>query len=123
MLGIDIVENDRIRESLTKFGDRFLKRIYTPTEVEYCYSFKDPIPCLAVRWAAKEAVIKAFFQLFGKVLKFKQIEIRGKKGFPAEVNILGEEASLLKGYRIVLSLAHERSHSVAVVQIVRTDNP
>ena len=120
MLGVDIVENDRIRRSLERFGERFLNRIYTEGEREYCFSQKDPIPCLAARWAAKEAVIKAFFQTFGVVLKFKRIEVKGKRGFPAEVRILGQEAELLResGKRIVISLAHERHYSVAVAQIV-----
>ena len=120
MLGVDIVENSRIAEGINRFGERFLNRIYTEREREYCLSQKDPIPCLAVRWAAKEAVIKAFFQTFGVVLKFKQIEVRGKRGYPAEVVILGEEAKYLEkfGKRVVISLAHERSFSVAVAQIV-----
>ena len=120
MLGVDIVENKRIEESYKKYGERFLKRIYTPSEIEYCFSFKEPIPCLAARWAAKEAVIKAFFQIFGVVLKFKQIEILGKKGYPAEVRILGKEGELLKGRKIVISLSHERAFSVAVAQILDT---
>ena len=120
MLGIDIVENSRIAESLNRFGERFLNRIYTEREKEYCLSQREPIPCLAARWAAKEAVIKAFFQTFGVVLKFKQIEVRGKRGYPAEVVLLGEESKLLEreGKKIVISLAHERAFSVAVAQIV-----
>lgn len=121
MLGIDIVENTRIGESIEKFGDRFLKRIYTEREREYCFSQKNPLPCLASRWAVKEAVIKAFYQTFGVVLKFKQIEVLGKKGLPARVIILGKEANLLKenGKTIVISLAHERNYSVAVAQIIQ----
>jgi holo-[acyl-carrier protein] synthase len=120
MLGIDIVENKRIEESLNRFGERFLKKIYTEREIEYCRSYKDFIPCLAARWAAKEAVIKAFFQTFGKVLKFKQIEVLGKKGYPAQVNLLGEEKKLLELHskEIIISIAHERKFSVAVAQIV-----
>jgi len=120
MLGIDIVENRRIERSLKRFGEKFLKRIYTQAEIEYCFSQKNPIPCLAARWAAKEAVIKAFFQRYGIVLKFKQIEIKGKKGLPAEVSIIGEEGILLKKdkKRLLISLAHEKNYSVAVAQIL-----
>lgn len=121
MLGIDIVENARISKSIEKFGDRFLKRIYTEQEREYCFSQKNPIPCLAARWAVKEAVIKAFFQTFGIVLKFKQIEVLGEKGLPARVIILGKESKFLKenGKAIVISLAHEKNYSVAVAQIIQ----
>jgi len=122
MLGVDIVENARIEDSYRKYGKRFLNRIFTPAEVEYCFSYKNPIPCLAARWAAKEAVIKAFFQTFGKVLKFKQIEVLGRKGYPAEVRILGKERELLNesGKRIVISISHEKTFSVAVAQILET---
>ncbi len=120
MLGIDIVDNSRIERSLKKFGDRFLTRIYTPREREYCFSQKNPIPCLAARWAAKEAVIKAFFQSFGVVLKFRQIEVVGRRGLPAEVYILGKEGELLRESekKVIVSLAHEKEYSVAVAQIV-----
>lgn len=120
MLGIDIVDNGRIEASLKKFGGKFLTRIYTPREREYCFSYGNPIPCLAARWAAKEAVIKAFFQYFGVILKFRQIEVVGRKGLPAEVYILGKEGELLRqaGKKIIVSLAHEKRYSVAVAQIV-----
>ncbi|RTZ61038.1 MAG: holo-[acyl-carrier-protein] synthase [Gammaproteobacteria bacterium] len=125
MLGIDIVSNERIRKSLETFGERFLERIYTEREIEYCQTFRDPVPCLAARWAAKEAVIKAYFQIFGKVLKFKQIEVLGKKGYPATAVILGKEGEQLKKHnlKVIISLAHERDYSVAVAQIVRKEIP
>jgi holo-[acyl-carrier protein] synthase len=125
MLGIDIVENERIRRGIEKFGERFLKRIFTEGEVEYCKTYKDWVPCLAARWAAKEAVIKAFFPIFGKVLRFKQIEIKGRKGLPPTAVIHGKEGDLLKrgGYRLVVSIAHERKFSVAVAQIIREKGP
>jgi holo-[acyl-carrier protein] synthase len=125
MLGVDIVSNERIRRSLETFGERFLKRVYTPREVEYCQSFADPVPCLAARWAVKEAVIKAYFQVFGKLLRFKQIEVLGRKGYPATAVILGKEGKRLEELKLqlIISLAHERDYSVAVAQIVRRDIP
>ena len=125
MVGVDIVSNKRIAQSLERFGERFLKRVYTQREVDYCYSYKDPIPCLAARWAAKEAVIKAFFPIFGIVLKFKQIEVIGKKGYPAEVVLPPNYSRLLEERNLLLlvSLSHERDYSVAIAQIVRRDIP
>ena len=125
MLGLDLVENERIERSFEKFGERFLKRVFTEGEIDYCRSYRDFIPCLAARWAAKEAVIKAFFQTFGVVLKFKQIEVKGRKGLPAEVVIHGKEGELLKekGMEIIISLTHERKFSAAVAQIVRKGTP
>ncbi|MCX6902308.1 MAG: holo-ACP synthase, partial [Verrucomicrobia bacterium] len=58
--GIDLVELARIRKSLEECGERFLKRILRPAEISYCVSHKDPTPFVAGRFAAKEAVAKAF---------------------------------------------------------------
>ena len=55
-VGVDLIEIERIRATLDKFGDRFLKRVYTEAEVAYC---RGRVPELAVRFAAKEAVMKA----------------------------------------------------------------
>jgi len=120
MIGVDIVKNERIGNALGKFGERFLRRVYTEEEVRYCFSQRESLPCLAARWACKEAVLKAFYRRFGLLLRFKEIEVLGFRGKPAEVRILREEANrLLEGYRLVVSLSHERDYSVAVALIER----
>ncbi len=118
MVGIDIVKNERIEKALEKFGDKFLNRIYAPEEVEYCKGFKEFIPCLAARWACKEAVLKAVYMEFGVLLKFKEISVRGRKGQPAKVKILREGIDeLLSGRSVVVSISHEKDFSVAVAFI------
>ena len=57
--GIDIVRIARIKEISEKWGDRFLKRVFTENEISYCYQKRNPYGSLAVRFAAKEALIKA----------------------------------------------------------------
>lgn len=59
-IGIDIVETERIEQSLEKFDERFLKRIFHPDEIAYAQSMKFPALHLAARFAAKEAISKAF---------------------------------------------------------------
>ena len=59
-LGCDIIETERIKNVLAKHGDRFLRRIFTEEEQVYCNSLKYPHKHYAARWAAKEAVSKAF---------------------------------------------------------------
>ena len=56
-VGVDVIETERIARALERWGDRFLSHVYTPTEVEYC---RNHVPELAVRFAAKEAVSKAW---------------------------------------------------------------
>ena len=58
-VGVDLVELDRIRGALERHGERFLDRILTAGEREYCYRRRDPVPHVAARFAAKEAVVKA----------------------------------------------------------------
>ena len=59
-IGIDTVEIGRIRDSHQRHGDRFIERILLPAEIDYCLKHKDPAPSLAARFAAKEAISKAF---------------------------------------------------------------
>ncbi len=115
MIGVDIVSNERIGKAIEKFGEMFLKRIYTPLELEYCRKQADWIACLSARWAGKEAVLKAVYQSKGVVLKFSEIEILGDFGKPAKVRLLREE---LKNLQVLISLSHEREYSVAVAIII-----
>jgi len=118
MIGVDIVKNSRIEEAVSRFGDRFLRRIYTDKEIEYCNSQEGSIPCLAARWACKEAVLKAFYSEFGVLLRFKEIEVLGNRGRPAKVVIHREGIEdILKGREVLVSISHERDYSVAVAMI------
>ncbi len=58
-VGIDLVKIDRMKEVVEKWGQRFLERVFTAGEISYCYEKKNPYLSLSVRFAAKEALIKA----------------------------------------------------------------
>lgn len=119
MVGIDIVKNERIKKAVERFGDKFLYRIYTQKELEYCTQQKSFYECLSARWACKEAVLKTFYQKFGIMLRFSQIEVLGDRGKPAKVNILRDDIKrLLEGISLYVSISHERDYSVAVAFIV-----
>jgi holo-[acyl-carrier protein] synthase len=115
--GIDIIEVERIRSSHEKFGERFLKRILRPAEIDYCLSHKRPAPFLAARFAAKEAVSKAFGTGIGARLGWQDVEVSRKpSGEPfiilhdGGLRLLQERAA-----RIVhLSLSHTENHAAAV---------
>jgi len=64
-IGTDIVDVGRIRKAVERWGDRFLKRVFTEAEVVYCLAKANPYPHLAARFAAKEAVMKALSSLWG----------------------------------------------------------
>src|SRR5690242_21840985 len=116
-LGIDIIEVSRIRASHEKFGDRFLTRILRPAEIAYSLSHKAPAPFLAARFAAKEAISKAFGTGIGAELGWQDMEV-GRKPSGEPFVILHEPGQKLlesRGARIVLiSLSHTQAHAAAV---------
>lgn len=82
-LGNDILEIERVRASHAEHGERFLERILTPKEREYCLKYSDPVPHIAARFSAKEAVAKALGTGIGKELSWHDLEIlNDAKGKP-----------------------------------------
>src|SRR6185295_4723298 len=78
-VGIDIIEVARIAASYERFGERFLNRILHPNEIAYCLSHKAPAPFLAARFAAKEAISKAFGTGIGADLGWQDMEVGRKE--------------------------------------------
>jgi holo-[acyl-carrier protein] synthase len=119
-LGMDLIEVARVAASLGRHGDRFLTRILRPEEIAYCRSCPAPAPPVAARFAAKEAVAKAFGTGIGAQLGWLDIEI-GRRADGAPFVILhGAGAALLaaRGGRAVhVSLTHTRGHAAAVAVI------
>ena len=70
-VGVDIIETERIERSLERFGERFLHRVFTDGEIAYCQSMKYPARHFAARFAAKEAVSKAFGTGIGKAMGWR----------------------------------------------------
>lgn len=112
--GVDIVSNIRIKGAYEKFGEKFLKRVYTERELEYCFNKKDFTGCFAARFAAKEAFIKAFYKFSGQKPSFREIEILGSHGSPAKIR-LHSEVFNLSNCQIDVSISHEKDYSVAFV--------
>jgi len=115
--GIDIIEVERIEASYEKFGERFLNRILVKGEMEYCLSHKKPGPFLAARFAAKEAVSKAFGTGIGAQLSWQDIEVKRKESGEPYVIMHGNGLELMKqrGARIVhLTISHTEKHATAM---------
>jgi holo-[acyl-carrier protein] synthase len=115
--GIDIIEVARIKSSHEKFGERFVNRILHPAEIAYCLSHKHPAAFLAARFAAKEAISKAFGTGIGAELGWQDMEV-GRKTSGEPFVILHDKGLLLlqkRGGKIVhLSLSHTEQHAAAV---------
>lgn len=115
-LGIDIVETERIHQSLEKFGERFLNRIFHPDEIAYARSMKFPALHFAARFAAKEAISKAFGTGIGKQLGWQDMEIRRKPSGEPYVVLHGKGAELARKRgvsHVLVSLSHCKDYSAA----------
>lgn len=122
-IGIDIIKVDRVREAVERWGERFLGKVFTRNEIAFCRAKRDPFPSLSVRFAAKEALIKAIGAR--RTIPFTDIEvISDEKGKPF-IHPLGrlkeffEEHSLRE---VHLSLSHEKDYGIAFVVIEKTVN-
>jgi holo-[acyl-carrier protein] synthase len=119
-IGVDLVENARIQHSLDRFGERFLCRVFTAGEIEYSQSMKFPARHLAARFAAKEALSKAFGTGIGKAMGWRDIDVQKKaSGEPFVVleggaKRLAVERSVTK---VGISLSHTEHHAMAVIVI------
>ena len=116
-IGIDIIEVERIRSSHERFGERFLKRILHPNEIKYCLSHNEPAPFLAARFAAKEAISKAFGTGIGAQLSWQDMEVGKRESGEPFVIMHGPGEKLLqsRGARaILISLSHTQQHATAV---------
>jgi len=116
-IGIDIIEVARIQASHERFGERFLKRILLPSEIEYCLSNRAPAPFLAARFAAKEAISKAFGTGIGAQLGWLDIEICKKTSGEPYVVLHGGGKQLLelRQAKVVLaSISHTQNYAAAV---------
>lgn len=116
--GIDIAEVPRIRQSIERFGDRFLQRIYTAAEMRYCDSKANRVERYAARFAAKEAAMKALGTGWSHGVRWRDCEVvRLPSGRPTIVfhGRAGEIAAKLGVKNAALSLSHTAEQAIAQV--------
>lgn len=114
--GIDLVEVARIRETFQKNGQRFAERILLPSEISYCLSQRDPAPFLAARFAAKEAISKAFGTGIGAALGWQDLEIRHETSGHPIVVLHGAGLQLFNSRQarsLHVSLSHTDNYAIA----------
>ncbi|HYA12571.1 MAG TPA: holo-ACP synthase [Thermodesulfovibrionales bacterium] len=115
-IGIDIVKIERMKKVVEKWGRRFLDRVFTKEEISYCYEKKEPYLSLSVRFAAKEALIKAIGPV--SPVSLTDIEIVNVEMGKPILRVKGKLESILKEKLIKkahLSLSHEYEYGVACV--------
>src|SRR3989454_4503193 len=117
-IGIDVIQNDRLRDSVQRFGDRFLNRIYTEGEIAYCKKCVNSELHYAARFAAKEAAFKALGTGWAAGVKWKDVEVERLPSGNPELHLYGEalaRAPSLASGRFYVSLTHAQLVSCAVV--------
>ncbi|MBI5676617.1 MAG: holo-ACP synthase [Nitrospirae bacterium] len=115
-IGIDLIKIRRMKEAVDKWGKKFLDKIFTEDEVAYCYEKKEPYLSLAVRFAAKEALIKAIgSEVF---IPLTDIEIVNNNSGRPSIAAKGRLQEFFKTKAIKschLSLSHEKEFGIAHV--------
>jgi len=114
-VGTDIVEIKRIKETIENWNTRFIRKVFTEKEIEYCQSKSNPIPHFAARFAAKEAFYKALPQNRNYSLSWQHIEIINENGKPTIKFHSDKEEH--KFIAIHLSLSHADNNAMAIVII------
>jgi holo-[acyl-carrier protein] synthase len=117
-LGTDLIETKRVRESIDRFGERFLQRIYTPGEIAYCNRKKNGAESFAARFAAKEAGAKALGTGISRGVGWTEFEVRREASGRPTLHLSGRAKELAKAMgvkRVQLSLTHSRELAMAVV--------
>ncbi len=116
-LGLDIVEIDRIKGMLDKWGDRFLSKIFTDKEIEYCAKYGASAAHFAGRFAAKEAAMKALGVGWGSAV-WQDMEVLNEEGGKPVLYMKGPAAGIarkLGADMMHVSISHSEKSACAVV--------
>ena len=116
--GIDVVDCVRIESSIERFGDRFLRRVFTEGEIAYSQSMKFPARHFAARFAAKEALSKAFGTGIGKSMGWRDLDVQKKESGEPYVVLRGgaEQMAKERGVtRVWISLSHTDTIGMATI--------
>jgi holo-[acyl-carrier protein] synthase len=116
--GIDLVEIARLRKVIERLKDRFILRVFTPGEQEFCNAHRDPVPHFAVRFAAKEALFKALGTGWAKGVTWLDVEVQRERQDAPTMVLHGEAQRLsaaMGAHKAHLSLSHSDQWAIAMV--------
>ena len=116
-VGVDLVEVDRVQKAVERWGDRFLRRVYTEAEIEYCFRKGEKYRSLAARFAAKEAVMKVFGTGWKHGVRWADIEVVRRPGAAPEIALHGQSRVLGRNGRFLVSLSRTDQHAIAFVVV------
>lgn len=113
-IGNDIIEVQRVRKSIERYGERLLDKLLTSREKSYCLEFRDPAARIAGRFAAKEAVVKALGCGFGENAAWLDIEILNNGDGKPEVHLADPLARRFNNPKMLISISHCKLFATAV---------
>ena len=117
-IGVDVVQVERLVQSIARFGERMEKRLFTEDELAYCRRHRDPMPHLAARFAAKEAAFKAIGTGLSNGIGWKQVEVLQPGGRVPELRFTGAALERFRSMGCTgshLTLSHDGGLAIACV--------
>lgn len=123
-VGVDLVKIPRMRAVISRWDDRFLRRVFTEAEIAYCRGRRDPVPHFAARFAAKEAGMKALGTGLRLGVKWRELEVRRERGQAPTLELHGRTRELSRargGRRMLLALSHDGDYALAHALLVDDD--
>ena len=123
-IGIDLVPISRMRQVMERWQERFVTRVFTPSEIAYCRARRDPAPHFAARFAAKEAGLKALGTGLRLGVNWRELEVRRERGGPPVLVLRGRSRELARergAERMLLALSHDGDYAIAQAMLVDDD--
>lgn len=120
-VGIDLADIPRIKKAIERYGDRFLSRVFTPWEIQYCLSKINPELSFAGRFAVKEAVFKAIGTGFAEGVKWTSVEVVNDKRGQPQARLGQAIRKHIGNKHIIISLSHSQDYAVACAILVSYD--
>jgi holo-[acyl-carrier protein] synthase len=117
-VGTDLMEIARIAHSIDRFGDRFLHRVFTQREIQYCQRKKNAAESFAARFAAKEAGAKALGTGISRGVSWLELEVTSEPSGKPSLQLTGRAAQHARSLGVAtisLSLTHSKDIALAVV--------
>ena len=125
-IGIDLVPISRMRQVMERWQERFVTRVFTPAEIAYCRSRRDPAPHFAARFAAKEAGLKALGTGLRLGVSWRELEVRRERGGPPILVLRGRSREIARARgadRMLLALSHDGDYAIAQAMLVDGGGP
>lgn len=117
-IGIDLVENERMEKILRKWGDKFLSRVFSTTEIDYCSRHAQASIHYGARFAVKESFLKAIGTGLGRDVKLREIEVINEASGKPEIKLSGgarDHVTKAGIEKIHLSITHTKKYAQAMV--------